>query len=431
MRKLFTVAVAAICLISTLSCSSGNREFMVIDVDAPTGTVDLKLSDLLSDIKIVPLETRESSQLISGGEGIPLISGGGFIRVSGKYIVHYNMSVMYLFDSNGKYLKLLAVAGGGPNEFRTISGLLIDDNRDIIYYSDIKNNAMIYRIDLLTGKHLEPLEVILEKKNFSFAGMDNSGNIYGFFAGRGGNVIRIGSSTDSENSEDNGSYSIAHRYNVENNTIEGIEGIVTFSSTGMNRSIAKYGENIWIYDSSYADTLFSYTKGELWPVMEIKMKDIMADPMVGGHNLNVALAGSQGFLLQHSYSKVDISTGASGDISSISVRRPTLKYLFADKDSGELLTVNSFYIDPIGATIDILKALDEKLRGEQLIGISEFIKVSGDYGYCLIDAYKMESLIEEALAGDKLSAQEKKSLETLAAVITEDSNPVIITGKIR
>ena len=420
MKKLFAAVIATILLISALSCSSGSREFMVIDIDAPTGSVDLKLSDLLSDIKIVPLET---------GTNMPLISGGGF-RVSSKYIVHYNTSAMYLFDSNGKYLRLLAVAGGGPNEFRTISGVLIDDDRDIVYYSDIKDRTLIYRINLLTGKYLEPFEKVFEKHNFSFVDMDNAGIIYGFFASEGGNVVRIGSSTDSESSKDNRSYSIAHKYNVENNTIEGIEVTTAFSSTGMNRSIAKYGENIWIYDSSYADTLFSYTKGELWPVMGIKMKDILEDPMVGGYNLNVNLAGKQGFLLQHSYSKIDVTTGASGEISSISVRRPTVKYVFADKNSGVLLTVNSFYIDPIGATIDIIKALDEKLQGEQFLGISEFVKASGDYGYCLIDAYKMVSLVEEALAGDKLSAQEKKSLESLAATITEDSNPVIITGKI-
>jgi len=427
------MALMIVCLISALSCSSQNKEFMVIDIDAPTGSIDLKLSDLLSDIKIVPLETGTNMPLLSGEVGAPVIAGvsGGGFKVSSKYIVHYGTSSMYLFDSNGKYLRLLAVAGGGPNEFRAISGVLIDDDRDIVYYNDIKDRALIYRINLLTGKHLEPFEVLLEKKNFSFIDIDNSGNIYGFFASGGGSMIRLGSSTDSESSKDNGSYSIAHRYNVESNTIEGIEGLVTFSSTGTNRDIAKYGENIWFYDSSYADTLFSYTKGELWPVMGIKMKDILADPMEGGYSLNVNIAGKQGFLLQHSYSKIDISTGASGEVSSISVRRPTMKYLFADKNSGALLTVNSFYIDPIGATIDILKALDEKLRGEQLLGISEFIKASGDYGYCLIDAYKMESLIEEALAGDKLSAQEKRSLENLAATITEESNPIIITGKIR
>jgi|GEM_PF-1356817 hypothetical protein len=430
MQKLFSAALIATLLISTLSCSSGSREFMVIDIDAPTGRVDLKLSDLLSDIKIVPLETGTNMPLISGEVGVPLISGGGF-RVSSKYIVHYNSSAMYLFDSNGKYLRLLAVSGGGPNEFRAISRLLIDDNRDIIYYNDIKNSAMIYRINLLDGKHLEPLEVVLEKKNFSFYDIDSSGDICGFFASGGLNVIRFGSSTDSESSEDHGSYSIAHRYNVGNNTIEGIKASAVFSSTGMNRSIARYGEDICVYDSSYADTLFSYTEGELWPVMEIKMRDIMEDPMTGGYYLTVNLAGKQGFLLQHSYSKIDVTTGASGEVSSVSIRRPTVKYVFADKNSGALLTVNSFYIDPIGATIDILKALDEKLQEEQFLGISEFVKASGDYGYCLIDAYKMESLIEEALAGNKLSAQEKKSLENLAATITEESNPIIITGKIR
>ena len=430
MQKLFSAALIATLLISALSCSSGSREFMVIDIDAPTGSIDLKLSDLLSDIKIVPLETGTNMPLVSGEVGIPLISGGGY-RVSSKYIVQYSTSAMYLFDSNGKYLRLLAVAGGGPNEFRTISGVLIDDDRDIVYYSDIKDRTLIYRINLLTGKYLEPFEVALEKHNFSFVDMDKAGIIYGFFASGGGNVVRIGSSTDSESSKDNRSYSIAHKYNVENNTIEGIEVITAFSSTGMNRSIAKYGENMWFYDSSYADTLFSYTKGELWPVMEIKMKDILEDPMVGGYNLNVNLAGRQGFLLQHSYSKVDVTTGASGEVSSVSIRRPTVKYVFADKNSGALLTVNSFYIDPIGATIDIIKALDEKQRGEQLLDIKEFIKVSGDYGYCLIEAYKVVSLIEEALAGDKLSAQEKKSLENLAATITDESNPIIITGKIR
>ena len=397
MKKTFIAAFVAICLIS--SCSSGSREFIVADIDAPTGTVDMKLSDLLSDIKIVPLET---------GEGTPLISDGGF-RISGKYIVHYGVSAVHLFDSNGKYLRLLAVAGGGPNEFRSIYRLLIDDSRDVIYYSDSKSNTNIYRIDLLSGKHLEPLEVLLDGKSFSYVDLDNSGNIYGFFAEGAMNMFSSGASKDNE-----GDPYIAHRYNVENNTIEGIEAPAVFSSTGMNRSIAKREESIYIYDSSCADTLFSYSKGVLSPVMGIKMRDVLTDPMTGGYNLNIYLAGSNGLLFRHVYTKIDVVTDASGEISSISVRKPTGSYLFADKNSGELLTVRSLYIDPLGTTVDV-----------------EPVRVSGDYGFYLIDAYKIEDMIEESLAEDRLSAQERKSLESLTASITEDSNPVIITGKIR
>ena len=399
------IIYVAICLILTLSCSSEDRELIAVDMDAPSGNIDLKLSDMLTDIKIVLLETGDGAPLVSGGG----MGGGGF-RVSCKYIVHYSSSALHLFDSNGKYLKLLAVAGGGPNEFRNISGVLIDDIRNVVYYNDIKDRTMIYRIDLVSGRHLEPIEMLLDGKNFLAFDIDNSGDIYGFFASGVGNLMFIGGSEDSKVEIPY----IAHKYNVEKNTVEGIAVPAAFSSTGNNRGIAKYGESMPIYDLSYSDTLFFYTKGVLSPTMTIKMRDILVDPMDGGNSLSVNLVGDKGFLLYHYYSKIDVETGASGEISSVSVKRPRGTYMFADKSSGELLTVKSFYIDPIDATIDISS-----------------IKVAGDYGYCYIDAYKMETFIEEATAGDKLQEKEKDVLRKLAATITEDSNPVVIMGKIK
>ena len=163
MKNLLTTIFASICLVAVVSCSSGKGEIPVVDIDAPNGSIDLKLSDLLVDIKMVPLETKDG-----------LLLGSGTYKVSGKYIVYYDSKAIHLFDSNGKYLKQLAVAGGGPNEFSMISGMLLDEGRDVVYYVDFKNRDLIYRIDLLSGTHQEPLEVVLNDKSFSFAEVDNS-----------------------------------------------------------------------------------------------------------------------------------------------------------------------------------------------------------------------------------------------------------------
>ena len=410
MKKLFAYTI---CMIMMSSCFRENSEIHIIDIDSPAESIELKLSDLLKDIKVIPLETKDDV----------LLAAQGVFKVSSKYIVYYSSSEMHLFDKDGKHLKLLTISGGGPNEFSQVSNAFINDENDMLYYTDPRNRRVLYRIDLISGRYLDPIETQGEDLRMSY--MDNTGNIYGFFPVE---QLKILSGNDKR---DTSSCYIAHKYNINKGTIEGIEVPGSYISSGLNRFVFEHNDDIYIYDSSYSDTLFNYRQNKLSPAMIVKMKDIMADMQVGGNVLNTELAYEGGFLFNHSYAKIDIKTGLSGNIESITVMRPTKNYLIADRKSGSLSVIKSFYIDPIGATINITKAIDREQRDSQPLGINEFIKKSGDYGFCLIDAYKMESLIEEALSGDKLSIPEKEALRKLGTTINEDSNPVIITGKIR
>ena len=412
-RATRVIFVVLMCLMN--SCSTEKGELFVMNIDSPTGSIDLKLSDLLSDIRIIPLETKDDV----------LLTTKGAFKVSSKYIVYYSSSEMHLFDKDGKHLRLLTAAGGGPNEFRQIINAFIDEENDIFYYTDVKNRTALCRINLLNGTYLEPIEREKNTENFSMADMDNVGNIYGFFPAESLNFFSGSNKNDTSNCY------ITYKYNVNKNTIEGVEVSRSYISSGLNRSVSGYGDGAYIYDSSYADTLFFYRKNKVSPAIIVRMKDIITDLQAGGNTCSINIVYEGGFLLKHSHPKVDIRTGISGNIESISVVNPTNNYFLADNKNGGLFIIKNFYIDPIGATINITKAIDQEQRDSELLNIDEFVKKSGDYGFCLIDAFKMESLIEEALAGDKLSGSEKEALSTLGAGIDEDSNPVVITGKIR
>ena len=414
MKKLFCVAVCMIMMLN--SCFHENSKIPVIDVDSPTGSVDLKLSDLLSDIRMIRLETRDDV----------LLTTREAYRFSDKYIVCYSSSGMHLFDKDGKYLRLLTRAGGGPNEFGRISNAFIDDENDILYYTDARNRATLYlyRIDLASGNFLSPIDKTQDKSDFLMSDMDKNGNIYGFFR------MESLSFLSGSSKKDTSSCYIAYKYNISKDTIEGIEIPGSYISSGFNRSISKHKDDIYIYDSSYGDTLFYYAKNKLSSVIIIKMKDIMTDIQAGGNTLNIELAYKDGFLFKHSHSKIDIRTGTSGQIESISVMNPTKNYFLVDKNRGKLSVIKNFYIDPIGASINIAQAIDPEQHDSQLLNINEFIKKSGNYGFCMIEAFKMETLIDEALAGDKLSDAEKETLRKFRATINEDDNPVVIVGKI-
>ncbi|MHC1780735.1 MAG: 6-bladed beta-propeller [Bacteroidales bacterium] len=122
----------------------------VIDIESAVGSGQIiNLSDIATEIRYIPLETRDSSLMSE----LPRIiyERGLFYSVS-----HYNIVI---FDSCGRYMKTIDRRGRGPQEYNAILSAYIDPGTgDISMYAecpDQKLSVLTYSLESkLLSRHL-------------------------------------------------------------------------------------------------------------------------------------------------------------------------------------------------------------------------------------------------------------------------------------
>ena len=114
------------------SCGRAPKEVPVVDIDNPTGYINLKLSDLLDDITIVPLETRDDFLLSTEGSRFTSIP----FAITDNYILASTNDKLLQLDRQGNYVRTLITRGRGPNEFIYILAHAVDEQQEILYYAD-------------------------------------------------------------------------------------------------------------------------------------------------------------------------------------------------------------------------------------------------------------------------------------------------------
>jgi hypothetical protein len=109
---------------------------------------ELKLSDIVSNTRLVKLETKDLS----------LIGSNSRYLVGAKYIICFNQSTILQFDSNGKFIRVVAKLGRGPDEFLNISGIDMDREEKKLFFTSARSK-MIQVVDLITGKFSSPIPI--------------------------------------------------------------------------------------------------------------------------------------------------------------------------------------------------------------------------------------------------------------------------------
>ncbi len=101
----------------------------LVNLNVPTDSVSLKLTDIGKNLEIVPLETTDSS-----------LFGNATYLIGKKYIAAFSSAYIILFDRNGKHIRNLAVQGRGPGEYRFIAGKTWTPSEDRILAIDFGRN---------------------------------------------------------------------------------------------------------------------------------------------------------------------------------------------------------------------------------------------------------------------------------------------------
>lgn len=378
--KGITVMILSAIVIS--SCGSNNSDNFVVDLDAAPGKeVVLRFEDLVEDVKVVALETRDDL----------ILPGRIGVRVTPDYIVTTGMDEINQFDKGGNFIRKLAARGRGPNEFAGMITSLVDGKRSMLYIMEYLGRSNILRVDLTTGDFLDPI-----KYDSSFWGeeVDDKGNIV---------AIRDKNYYD-ENTSMVDTLVRVFFINGESGKIKDLP--VCFGDPRKEQiNVRKIDGELFFYDCVNSDTVYRFDYDKVEPYKVLKVSGRVKDDRMGTGNKLTLMRRLGEYLL-------------------------ILKELREIGDRGYPVTVSEEYVlvDERGGLSYLNQVIIEKYNIRQsttkLIPIS-----SGDYLYYCFDAPRFISLLEQALTDETTTDKQRKEINNFLSEIDENDNHIIIYGK--
>lgn len=364
-------------LLLVMACNEKKHETLLVDLDETYDTKTLKMSDLATNVRCIPLETVEDFVVPDNNLDI---------WVSDKYIVTLSDKDIRLFSGDGKYLRKLASAGKGPDEYFYVLSCMVDEENDILYYGHQGDWASICAIDLKTGKALEKL---------------TTGCLPMYMRMVDGNIFCIPSTYNSR--ADYSVFTITPQGEIIDSLPKPASNkrVISLSETKLIQGI---GKELFIArnDSVYK---FDYKNPSLLAAFKYTGKfDAETNPE--GTNIDVILKSRDGFLLrsQHMVMK------KNGNSTSLRIEAGKTWQL--DTKDGKMFEIDKLYVDP----------LDEDYSNPP------YLHVTGKKICWKLSAFDVKKLADSKREdGKELSPV----LQQLDEQLTEQSNPVIIVGDLK
>lgn len=151
MPKLLVIIMTSIVLLMT-SCKNDQKDIGTIyEFDIPeaiNNPEQIKMSDFVSEISYVELETIEESLLGNIERIIPTVD---------NYIVSTNNSQLKLFSKGGTYIRDIGKTGKGPGEYQSIGNLFWDEKEKEIIVQSIQSNSLVFYS--ISGDHLKTFKM--------------------------------------------------------------------------------------------------------------------------------------------------------------------------------------------------------------------------------------------------------------------------------
>lgn len=391
MKTNFKIFFFSFFLLLLWACSNKKEaNFIAYDLTNVTDSVELNLSELLDDIRIVPLETDTS-----------FLTETTFMTVNDKYIVMLGKKEIHEFDAvTGKHIRKLAINGKGPNEYENVSSAVVDNKKNILYFSQNFNKNII-NIDLTTGNFLPKINSKKQRSSDLLAIMPD-GNIathddslmFSVIDIKNGQSIRMIDSLITPKKTT--SIKIPQTYGMQ---ISGV-GLVTNN------------EEMFLYSQKFNDTVYRYySPSKIEKVFSVTYKDELVDSE--GTSVFIPYICNK-YILCTPY-KWGFSITGEHTIMSL-----TNKGIYIiNREDNLIKKVSKLFCNNNGLTITLPRYIIS--YGGTFISPTLFAQS--------INAYELKEQIEELLENKQLPDSDKKYLEDLNSKLTEGSNPVIIIGK--
>lgn len=359
------------------SCTQSAHTLPVIDLNNATGSEELKLSQLAENIRILPLETQEDNILPDDRS---------YFWVSDKYIVVIHDKSIELFDSNGKYIRKLARAGKGPDEYQYLLSHTVDENRDLFYYVHNGDREHIYVINLKEEKPIQKIHVPCMPLQLKMAGE---------------NLLCVPNPYAKELSTE------LVLLDPKGEILDSLPGRPeakkrTFS---LISSLLPCNEQETYYQ--YEDTIFRLNFKQPQPFATLQyLNKFNAETNLQGHGHKIILKTPDYLIV--GLQNIDMKKNEN----MISVKTTSESTFRVNTRDFKPVKISSFHIDPL--------QWDEKeFPGFQQVNNKIFWKIS---------AYRLKEILQTQREKGITIAPE---LEQLDGQLTEESNPVLIVGDLK
>ncbi len=411
------IAVIGLLAIGLVACKSAEKKatdndaekVYTFNIDKTKEYIDLKLSDLAENFKLIPLETSEQSLL-----------GRSEFYVSDQYILAYTQNGVYKFSPEGKFIKKIINTGKGPQEVSGFNPEYFVAENNLLYINDYQHNDYILVYDIVNEQFMESINKCIPGSWSSIA-VDKNGTI-------------IGTPFDPLKS-DSLHYAVVYQ-NAAGDLISGIPNTKRQKAFMEDGDIEYQTSVIISSEKSYKlyyrndDTLFSIVENSLKPyiVLEFdKPRDYppAGMPQKGDRMIQFPSVDAPGFMIINAMvagNTRQINQGNGGMAILIETNQ---NYVFLDKSKGTAALIRTFNDNLIGNTQDVLKIVEEKKIGVNFPQILPNNKLVVAYNSLdILDA------VENGITSDGFPQRTVDQLIEISKNLKEEDNPVLLVGEL-
>ncbi len=380
--KLYIQYLAIISILLS-SCSEDSKTLPILDFDNPKGSVNLNLSEMLDDIRLVKLEMNQD-------EPIPKIR---LYWIGKKHLLLFAGEKVYQYTSDGAFVRVLMISGQGPGEFSFVRAYDIDEKKDLLYWSDQGTTGKIFVTDLKSGDKLEPIKLPYDNR-LAYGGIK---------------II-----------DENTLLCLSAKYLGDDIMFYylGLDGSVTEGLPRYNPDLPYIGRGAFLQKNRKsgkfnlmgdADTLYSIEGNTMEPMFSMLVSDRFTYANNHeGYMLRIRHLGSKYSVLNRNMMIFTQSNGFDRITSDESTD------FLLDMRTYTLSTLDSWKVDYLAYTCD-----------ELILG------AAGDYAVIKFSAIKLKGICEEALLKKDLDPEVRDRMSMLNGSITKNDNPYLLIGKIK
>lgn len=385
-------------LFSIGGCKSTPMEILSFNLDTVTEETELKLSEVVDNIQIIPLETNDSLHLR------PNYTDTYRIAVTDEFIFFLGDDGVILFDAkNGKYLRRLTSRGNGPKEHGSIYSSALDSKNNLLYIAHMNAGSKLV-VNFKTGK-LSPAVPDTSRyqvRDLLFVLPD--GTLCGDYL------------TSMFCRLDPAQEGLFPLIDPQKQAALQTEQQKKERRNGVSARL--YKDRIYLFKQAYSDTLYQYLSStELTPILVLLTNDTHHPDK--SSRISIPYLDAENTLCIKIESQI-FKQMSNGVISSFTQRNtPTHLYRFGNKER-TMKRISKLTFDPL--------FILEK-TGAEVATFFSYDTFSGPYHYAkILDAYVVKTAIQATLKDNSLPKNKREKLLKLDARLGENDNPVVIIG---
>lgn len=373
----------AIFLLLVTSCTEKKiRPVPIADLQNPVKSTEIKLSELLEEIRVIRLETRDSILL---GQNTNYL-------ISNKYVISIDQNKILQFSNDGSFIRILAKAGKGPGEFQRAEAFALDDKNEILYINHRGDSRNITCYDLNTGQRIRRISTGVE-------------NLIS-------QIVITGDSTLGIVPRMNNEYNFYY-LSTSGNFISGITP-PRAKNIGLETSIFRVNNRVLYIPKEY-DTLYLINKNACFPYCFFKIENRFSyDNNEIGNFVYLSSTAPEFLIANKVHARIKLNP--DGETFSMNADKQT-RYLVRTKDFS-VYEISGFYNDFLGI----------REKADQW---NNYFSITNGFGYISYSSFELKQKIKEILISGKIDIQAGKRISDLNEQVNENDNPVLVVGALK